>query len=165
MYGLETHEIRDDKSVKVILCTSDLIGGSELEYTQQRRVDLRLLVIVLSYIHMKGGTVAETTLYGFLNRLDICNEPHETFGHFKKKISETFIRQMYLRREKVAIEGGNAEDKLVNGIVFTEDLMGQRQFISIFRINYSWGLRAQLEMSNEKVAEAVAKVRLPPAFV
>lgn len=62
---------------------------------------------------MKGGVVAETTLFSFLKRLDIRDEPHATFGYFKKKLADTFVRQQYLKRTKVQIEGNNADDKYV----------------------------------------------------
>lgn len=111
MYGLDAHEIRNERLGKIILCTSSVSTGSEYEFTKQQRIDLELLFIVLSYIQMKGDTVAETTLFSFLKRLDVCDEPHERYGYFKKKIAETFTRQLYLKREIIKIEGGNADDR------------------------------------------------------
>lgn len=111
MYGLEAHEFRDEKLGKIILCTSAVTAASEFEYTALQRVDMRLLFIVLSYIQMKGETVAEATLFGFLKRLGLQDEPHEHFGLFKKKITDTFIRQMYLKREVTQIEGGTMDDR------------------------------------------------------
>lgn len=111
LYGLEAHEIRNEKLGKIILCTSSVSTGSEYEFTKQQRIDLELLFIVLSYIQMKGDTVAEATLFSFLKRMDVSDEPHERYGYFKKKIAETFTRQLYLKREIIKIEGGNAEDR------------------------------------------------------
>lgn len=110
LYGLEAHESKDDKVGKIILCYSTVPLCTELEFTKQQRIEMELLFIVLSYIHMKGDTVAEQTLFGFLKRLGFQDEPHERFGHFKKKITETFVRQMYLKREKVQTEG-DTDDK------------------------------------------------------
>lgn len=111
LYGLDAHETRDEKSGKIILCLSSAPAASELEFTQQQRIDMQLLFIVLSYIHMKGGTVAEGTLFGFLKRLEIEEEPHYRFGYFKKTITDTYVRQLYLKREKTEIEGGNVDDR------------------------------------------------------
>lgn len=104
------HEIHDEKLGKIILCTSSVAAGSQYDYKKEQRVEMRLLFIVLSYIHMKGETVAETALLGFLKRLGMHDEPHEIFGNFKKKITETFVRQFYLKREIVELEG-NAENR------------------------------------------------------
>lgn len=85
--------------------------GSEYDFTAEQRVERQLLAIVLSYIQMKGETVAEPTLFAFLKRLGLQDEPHEHFGNFKKKINETFTRQLYLKREIMQIEGGNTDDR------------------------------------------------------
>lgn len=110
VYGLTIHEIKE-KSGKIYLITSEFGCISEVEYTTEQREDLRLLLIVLSYIFMKGGKVIEPALFGFLKKLKIEDESHEDFGLFKKKITETFIKQQYLKKEKVEMESGNMEDR------------------------------------------------------
>lgn len=110
MYGLTIHEIKE-KPAKFYLITSEFASGSVDEWPESEREELRLLFIVLSYIFMKGGEVLEPTLFGFLRKLEIEDEPHEYFGFFKKKITETFIKQHYLRKEKTEMEAGNVEER------------------------------------------------------
>lgn len=110
VYGLNLNEVKE-KTGKFYLVTSELTPASKLECKSNQRQELRLLLIVLSYIFMKGGKVVEPTLFGFLRKLRIEDEPHEYFGEFKKKITETFIKQLYLRKEKVEMETGNIEER------------------------------------------------------
>lgn len=109
-YGLVIHEIKE-KTGKFFLVTSEFGCGSEEEYTAVQREELRLLLIVLSYIFMKGGKVIEPNLFGFLAKMNIDEEPHEFFGHFKKNITETFVKQLYLKKEKIEMESGNGEER------------------------------------------------------
>lgn len=60
---------------------------------------------------MKGGAVQENSLWSFLERLHIKPERHDFFGDVKKAVNETFLKQMYLKREKVEIETGDKDDK------------------------------------------------------
>lgn len=110
MYGLVIHEIKE-KTGKFLLVTSEFSSGSEIEYTASDREELRLLLIVLPYIFMKGGKVIEQNLFGFLKKLNVEEEPHESFGYFKKSITELFIKQLYLRKEKIEMESGNMEER------------------------------------------------------
>lgn len=110
VYGLQLVEIKE-KSGKFYLVTSEFNAASELEFSSKQREELRLLLIVLSYILMKGGKVLESNLFGFLKKLNIEDEPHEYFGMFKKNITEKFVKQMYLKKEKVEIETGTTEER------------------------------------------------------
>lgn len=121
MYGLQINEVKE-KTGKFYLVTSVFGSGSADELTSSQRQDLRLLLIVLSYIFMKGGRVIEPTLFGFLKKLGIEEEPHEYFGHFKRSITETFVKQMYLKKEKVEMETGNVEERYAN-IDFKKDFV------------------------------------------
>lgn len=105
------HEIKE-KSGKFYLITSEFEScGSAEDCTGAQREDLRLLLIVLSYIFMKGGKVIEQTLFGILQRLHIDGDYHAHFGYFRKKITETFVKQQYLKREKIEMEAGNTEER------------------------------------------------------
>lgn len=80
------------------------------QLTESQRSDSTLLFIVLSYVYMKGDNVAETVLFEFLQSLGINDTEHEYFGtDVLKLISERFVKQMYLKREKVVLESGNNE--------------------------------------------------------
>lgn len=110
MYGLTLHEIKD-KAGKFYLITSEFGAGSVDECTDNQREELRLLFIVLSYIFMKGGQVIEPALFGFLRKIQLEEDSDEYFGFYKKKITETFIKQHYLKKEKIEMETGNVEER------------------------------------------------------
>lgn len=93
------------------MLTSEITAGSQIELTTIQRQEIRLLLIVLSYIFMKGGRVMEPVLFTFLKKMHIEEEPHEYFGNFKKSITETFVKQMYLRKEKIEMESGHIDDR------------------------------------------------------
>lgn len=104
------HEIKE-KTGKFYLITCEFCPGFETAFTTNQREEMRLVFLILSYIFMKGGKVIEPVLFGFLKKLDIDEEPHEYFGHFKKLITETFVKQLYLKKEKVEMEAGNIEER------------------------------------------------------
>lgn len=83
---------------------------SVLGRTVAQRCELRLLYLILAYIFMKGGAVQEKSLWSFLERLHISPERHDFFGDVKKTINETFLKQMYLKREKIVMETGDNDD-------------------------------------------------------
>lgn len=110
VYGLQLNEIKE-KTGKFYLVTSEYAPSSEVELTVRQREEQRLLFIVLTYIFMKGGKVIEPVLFGFLKKIQVEDEPHEYFGDFKKSITETFVKQLYLRKEKIEMEAGNIEER------------------------------------------------------
>lgn len=112
VYGLNIHEIKE-KSGKFYLITSEFSCDSVEECTVGQREELRLLFVVLAYIFMKGGQVIEPALFGFLRKLNIDEDEDEYFGQYRKKITETFIKQHYLKKEKVEMEAGNMEERYV----------------------------------------------------
>lgn len=60
---------------------------------------------------MKGGAVQESSLWSFLDRVQIRPERHDFFSDVKKAVNETFLKQMYLKREKIEMETGDKDDK------------------------------------------------------
>lgn len=110
VYGLRVSEVKE-KTNKFYLTTSEFACGSASEFHSSQKPDLRLLLIVLSYIFMKGGRVLEPALFAFLRKLRIEEEPHEYFGYFKKNINEKFVKQLYLKKEKVEMESGNIQER------------------------------------------------------
>lgn len=111
IYGIRVNEMKDERSNKFYLCTSELKIPSTLGRTVAQRCELRLLYLILAYIFMKGGAVQEISLWSFLERLHITPERHDLFDDVKKAINETFLKQMYLKREKIEIETGDKDDK------------------------------------------------------
>lgn len=112
VYGLTIHEIKD-KTGKIYLITSEFGCESVDECSDRQREETRLLFIVLAYIFMKGGQVIEQALFGFLRKLQLDEDHDEYFGFYKKKITKTFIKQHYLKKEKIEMESGNVEERWV----------------------------------------------------
>ncbi|XP_059609427.1 melanoma-associated antigen B3 [Phlebotomus argentipes] len=105
--------------------------------------EVTLLYLTLTYIFMKGGKVAENTLWRFLGTLNISQEERSDgiFRNANKLLTETFVKQLYLVREKDYEEGGDAD----------------------FVIQYSWGPRSEFELSKKAVLDYVAQVLKRPA--
>lgn len=81
----------------------------------------------------------------FLEQLGIVvEEPHPVFGEVGKLIKEKFARQLYLKRNKVTIEGVNEP-----------------------QIHISWGVRADKEFYKKEMLASVAKImnRSPVTFI
>lgn len=58
---------------------------------------------------MKNGSVYETSLYNFLEKLDIHEKiEHYYFSNVKKKI-DLYIKQLYIKKEKETVEGMHEE--------------------------------------------------------
>lgn len=105
MYGIEVHEIRENTN-RFFLCSSEIPIATEDQLTQQQRSESSLVYLVLSYIFMKGGAVLDNVLWAFFDKIGIyTREQHEHFGDAKKLIMETFVKQMYLKKEKIEVEG------------------------------------------------------------
>lgn len=111
IFRLKITEIKDAKLGRFYLITSSLKAACEFDYTEPQKTELRLLMIILPYIYMKDGAVLEGTIYAFLKKLGIESDDDENFGNFKKTISETFVKQMYLKREKSDMGSNNNDDK------------------------------------------------------
>lgn len=101
--------MKDDKMGKIVLITSKLRAASPLALTAEQKVERRLLFLVLSVIHMKGGDLFEAPLFNFLAKLGISGESNANFGEFRKIITDTFLHQLYLKRVSVKLENGEEE--------------------------------------------------------
>lgn len=71
----------------------------------------------------------------FLKKVHAEGDDHDYFGDVKKLITETFVRQLYLKREKIVVETGGGE-----------------------KFEYSWGARANLEFPKKDILDTVAEV-------
>ncbi|XP_075146401.1 necdin, MAGE family member [Haematobia irritans] len=148
-YGILLADVPDTKSGKAVICYSEDNGKSSLLYDEEQQKHLTLLFVVLSYLFMRGSdaphnnNTTEEDLINFLNGIRIhFDAHHDYFGNIKKLITETFVKQLYLKREKVV-----------------SDLESE------IKIYYSWAFRAHVEFDKKLVLEATAKIlKKPPSF-
>ncbi|XP_055387058.1 melanoma-associated antigen D2 [Condylostylus longicornis] len=141
VYGIKLHEVPESKSTKSYITTSTL-ESSVLELTEKQKPELTLLFLVLSYIFMKGEPVNEEVVIEYLKKLKIpMEEPNDSFPFVVKKLlTETFVKQLYLKRTKVQpISASEAEYIL------------------------EWGYRAQEEFSKKDILDIVANILQKPA--
>lgn len=155
IYGIELVELTETKSTKCYITFPCKKLSTSLILNSQSTDDLKILFIVLSYLFMKTGEVQEgndihkkvfsnlqlnniqpfvtVNLIIFLEKLGVnIDEFHKT--------KEKFIKQLYLKRRKVDIEGQNES-----------------------HFCYSWGERATLEFNKQDILEVVAKLLNKPA--
>ncbi|XP_013102157.2 melanoma-associated antigen D2 [Stomoxys calcitrans] len=149
-FGIVMVDVPDSKSGKAIICYNEDSGKSVLLFDGEQQRQLTLLFVLLSYLFMRGSdapqnnNTSEEDLVNFLNGIRIhFDAPHEYFGdNIKKLITETFVKQLYLKREKVVSE-----------------------MESEVKFYYSWGFRAHMEFDKKMVLEATAKIlKKPPSF-
>lgn len=95
------------KTSKVLLIVPKDIT-SHLVLPPEKQPETTLLYLLLTYIFMKGNDVPELSVVKFLDSLQINleDENHPYFGNVKKHITETFVKQLYLTRNKIDEEGG-----------------------------------------------------------
>lgn len=101
-YGISVYEVSDSKT-KQYICISDFVG-SRKELAKHRRPQIVLLMIILSYIFMKGSSVAEQNLFTFLRSLHIdvdSDDENCYFGaNLRKLITDTLVKKLYLKKTK-----------------------------------------------------------------
>ncbi|XP_058443679.1 non-structural maintenance of chromosomes element 3 homolog [Malaya genurostris] len=139
VYGYKLIETERNKT---FILVSNVPCGSILDLNEDYRRKYTLLYLVLGYIFMKNGSVPEQGLWDFLGKLSINDEEdHAFFGNVRRLIGETFPKQAYLVRTKQVVEGMN-EDRFV----------------------YSWGVRAQHELSKKDILESICKLLGKPSI-
>ncbi|XP_030374600.1 MAGE-like protein 2 [Scaptodrosophila lebanonensis] len=141
-YGIELKQLPGPG--KRLICIADSPIASAYELTKQQRPVYTLLYIILTFIFMRQNVVEDEQLFRFLNLMNIdVNETHSYFGeNLKKLIEETFVKQMYLKRERQPITS------------FSEP-----------KIQLSWGPRAEAEISFDDIIAFSAKLfREDPSF-
>lgn len=101
-YGIGVFEVADSKTKQFITVSEST--GSQKEFAKHRRPHIVLLMIILSYIFMKGSSVTEQSLFVFLRSLNInvdADEENSYFGsNLKKLITDTFVKKLYLKKTK-----------------------------------------------------------------
>ncbi|XP_055546187.1 non-structural maintenance of chromosomes element 3 homolog [Wyeomyia smithii] len=139
VYGYKLIEMEHNKTY---LLMSKLPCASILELNEDYRRKYTLLYLVLGYIFMKNGSVPEQGLWDFLAKLQIRDDQeHSFFGNVRKLITETFAKQAYLVRVKQVVEGMNDD-----------------------RFFYSWGVRAEHELSKKDILESICKLLGKPSI-
>uniref|UniRef100_A0A1I8MPZ8 Uncharacterized protein n=1 Tax=Musca domestica TaxID=7370 RepID=A0A1I8MPZ8_MUSDO len=144
-YGIVVTDVPDTRSGKAFICYNEDAAKCHLLYDEDQLRQLTLLFIVLSYLFMRGSdapdknSTTEEDLIHFLSGLRITFDScHEYFGaNVKKLLTETFVKQLYLKRDKV-ISDIDAETKFY----------------------YSWGYRAHVEFDKKLVFESTAKLQI-----
>ncbi|XP_004529494.1 melanoma-associated antigen D4 [Ceratitis capitata] len=134
VHGIILHKVPESKKY---ICYSELTACSTAEYDQEQCRHLTLLFIILSYLLMKDCCVDEEQLFHFLKniRIDI-DEEHVFFGaNLRKLIADTFVKQLYLKREK-----SDSETEMETKYV------------------YSWGYRATMEFPPADVLHQTAEI-------
>lgn len=161
VYGLEITEVQSGKTKGLIIHSALNSGITALQFPPEIRNEITLLLLILSYIFMKGCEVQEgenfftaedfdkncflsVHLAHFLDQLHIdVNETHNVFGDVGKLIDK-FTRQLYLKRSKVEIEGMNEPQNHI-----------------------SWGPRAEKEFDKKEILKTVADImnKSPAMFI
>ncbi|NWU88097.1 NSE3 protein, partial [Onychorhynchus coronatus] len=133
-FGLRLVEI-DPKIHSYILVSSLPCAEANHPCRAKEKEKMGLLIVILSFIFMKGNAVKDSALWEFLRWLRVHKgEQHEIFGDVQKLVTEEFVRQKYLKITPIP-------------------LMDPPEF------SYQWGPRAALETSKEDILNFVAKVR------
>ncbi|NXW52754.1 NSE3 protein, partial [Nyctiprogne leucopyga] len=134
VFGLQLVEI--DTKHHIYILTSDLPRAEgEIMHRDNQTAKLGLLMVILSFIFMKGNSAKDGAVWEFLRRLRLQpGERHEVFGDVKKLVTEEFVRQKYLE---------------ITPIPLTDPP----------EFKYQWGPRAAKETSKKNVLRFVAKIQ------
>lgn len=110
IYQLDLVELSESK-VKQYICVATQPALTEEECTEDQLSEMGVLFVILAYIYMKGGEVADLTLYTYLARFDILldQKHHKVFGDVKHMIQDVFTKKKYLKFTKMTSEGSNIE--------------------------------------------------------
>ncbi|NXW11907.1 NSE3 protein, partial [Fregetta grallaria] len=133
VFGLQLVEIDTKHHIYILTSNLPRAEGENLHRDNQT-AKLGLLIVILSFIFMKGNSAKDSTVWEFLRRLRVHpGERHEVFGDVKKLVTEEFVRQKYLE---------------ITPIPLTDPP----------EFKYQWGPRAAKETSKKDVLRFVAKV-------
>ncbi|NXU64216.1 NSE3 protein, partial [Horornis vulcanius] len=134
VFGLQLVEI-DSKRHTYILINNEPRAESKYLCRDKEKEKMGLLLIILSFIFMKGNSVKDSALWEFLHLLRVYpGKEHQVFGDVRKLVTEEFVRQKYLE---------------ITPIPLTDPP----------EFKYQWGPRAEKEISKKDVLNAVAKIQ------
>ncbi|NXS20817.1 NSE3 protein, partial [Mystacornis crossleyi] len=134
VFGLQLVEI-DRKRHTYILVNNLPRAEGEYLCRDKEKEKMGLLLVILSFIFMKGNSVKDGALWEFLNLLRVYpGKQHRVFGDVRKLVMEEFTRQKYLE---------------ITSIPLTDPP----------EFKYQWGPRAENETSKKDVLNFVAKIQ------
>ncbi|NXI83019.1 NSE3 protein, partial [Rhipidura dahli] len=134
VFGLQLVEI-DTKRHTYILINNLPRAKGEYLCREKEKEKMGLLLVILSFIFMKGNSVKDSALWEFLNLLRVYpGKQHRVFGDVRKLVMEEFVRQKYLE---------------ITPIPLTDPP----------EFKYQWGPRAEKETSKKEVLKFVAKIQ------
>nr|CAD7580338.1 unnamed protein product [Timema californicum] len=137
--GLKLVALEQGNSKVYILLSS--CGPQSLDAVpKDERKHVVLLMIVLSFILMRGGVCRETHIWKALEEMNIVKAErkvlHPYFGDVYRLVTQDYVRQLYLEYTKVV-----AVDPPIH--------------------DFRWGKRAELEVSQKAVVEYACEVSIP----
>ncbi|NXL68739.1 NSE3 protein, partial [Chordeiles acutipennis] len=134
VFGLQLVEIDTKHHIYILTSCLPRVEGENMHRDNQT-AKLGLLMVILSFIFMKGNSAKDGAVWEFLRRLRLQpGERHEIFGDVKKLVTEEFVRQKYLE---------------ITPIPLTDPP----------EFKYQWGPRAAMETSKKDVLRFVAKIQ------
>ncbi|NXA60520.1 NSE3 protein, partial [Mohoua ochrocephala] len=93
VFGLQLVEI-DTKRHTYILINNLPRAEGEYLCRDKEKEKMGLLLVILSFIFMKGNSVKDGALWEFLNHLRVYpGKQHRVFGDVRKLVTEEFVRQ------------------------------------------------------------------------
>ncbi|XP_074835461.1 non-structural maintenance of chromosomes element 3 homolog [Carettochelys insculpta] len=134
VFGLQLVEIDTKHHIYILVSNLLRLEGENMKQ-DDCTAKLGLLIIILSFLFMKGNGAKESAVWEMLRRLRV--DPgmrHEVFGDVRKLVTEEFVRQKYLE---------------YNRIPHTDPP----------EFEFQWGARAAKETSKMQILNFVAKIQ------
>ncbi|XP_071275437.1 non-structural maintenance of chromosomes element 3 homolog [Agelaius tricolor] len=140
VFGLQLVEIDTKRHIYILINNLPHAEGQHLCRGKEKE-EMGLLLVILSFIFMKGNSVKDSALWEFLHLLRVYpGKQHSVFGDVRKLVTEEFVRQKYLETTPIP-------------------LTDPPEF------KFQWGPRAEKETSKKDVLNFVAKMQgKDPAF-
>ncbi|XP_058684617.1 non-structural maintenance of chromosomes element 3 homolog [Poecile atricapillus] len=134
VFGLKLVEIDTKRHTFILINNLPCAQGEHLCRDKEKQ-KMGLLLIILSFIFMKGNSVKDSALWEFLHQLRVYpGKQHSVFGDVRKLVTEEFVRQKYLETTPIPLTDP-PESK------------------------FQWGPRAEKETSKKDVLNFVAKIQ------
>ncbi|NXD46473.1 NSE3 protein, partial [Copsychus sechellarum] len=134
VFGLQVVEIDTKRHIYILINNLPHAEGQYL-CSDKDKEKMALLLVILSFIFMKGNSVKDSALWEFLHLLRVYpGKQHSVFGDVRKLLTEEFVRQKYLE---------------ITPIPLTDPP----------EFKYQWGPRAEKETSKKDVLNFVAKIQ------
>ncbi|NWV27264.1 NSE3 protein, partial [Origma solitaria] len=134
VFGLQLVEIDTKRHAYILINNLPHPEGNYLCKDKDKE-KMGLLLVILSFIFMKGNSVKDSALWEFLCLLRVYpGKQHRVFGDVRKLVTEEFARQKYLE---------------ITPIPLTDPP----------EFKYQWGPRAEKETSKRDVLNFVAKMQ------